>query len=347
MNVEGLLAEQRAYYRARAPEYDEWWQRRGRYDRGSDLTEEWDRQVAQVAGALDIFGTTGDVVEMARGTGWWTQRLARTAGKLTVLDSSPETLKLNRDRVGESDVEYVVADLFTWQPQRTYDAVFSSFWLSHVPRSRFRDFWSLVRSCLAPGAGCSSWTTATTRIQLARSTTPTSSVTVLIWTCAGCTTEARTRSSRSSTSPTSCGHFLATKGGQRSSKQRAGSSSEKPAWPTASRRPGQTRHMTLGRTIPLLPARKCPLPRVVGTVPRRHLWTAPARAMERPWSGEVVRPPGAAPIPPATVGGRVPARWREPFRRETFFSRRKGILRHPSCLASGHSGPSRGERWKA
>lgn len=31
------------------------------------------------------------------------------------------------------------------------DVVFFSFWLSHVPRSRFSAFWSLVRSCLAPG----------------------------------------------------------------------------------------------------------------------------------------------------------------------------------------------------
>src|ERR1700730_15137710 len=148
---EGLLAEQRAYYRARAPEYDEWWQRRGRYDRGSDLAEEWDRQVARVAAALDAFDATGDVLEMAGGTGWWTQSLARTAGHLTVLDASPETLNVNRNRVGRADVEYVVADLFSWQPERVYDVVFFSFWLSHVTRSRFPDFWSLVRSSLAPG----------------------------------------------------------------------------------------------------------------------------------------------------------------------------------------------------
>jgi hypothetical protein len=48
-------------------------------------------------------------------------------------------------------VDYLVADLFTWQPDRTYDVVFFSFWLSHVPRPRFSAFWSLVRSCLAPG----------------------------------------------------------------------------------------------------------------------------------------------------------------------------------------------------
>jgi hypothetical protein len=33
---EEVLSEQRAYYRGRAPEYDEWWQRRGRYDRGEE-----------------------------------------------------------------------------------------------------------------------------------------------------------------------------------------------------------------------------------------------------------------------------------------------------------------------
>jgi demethylmenaquinone methyltransferase/2-methoxy-6-polyprenyl-1,4-benzoquinol methylase len=48
-------------------------------------------------------------------------------------------------------VNYLVADLFMWEPKRTYDVVFFSFWLSHVPRSRFSAFWSLVRSCLAPG----------------------------------------------------------------------------------------------------------------------------------------------------------------------------------------------------
>ena len=43
-----------------------------------------------------------------------------------------------------------MADLFEWQPDSSYDVVFFSFWLSHVPRTRFGDFWSLVRSCLAP-----------------------------------------------------------------------------------------------------------------------------------------------------------------------------------------------------
>ena len=47
-------------------------------------------------------------------------------------------------------MNYVVADLFDWQGNSHYDVVFFSFWLSHVPRSRFGEFWSLVASWLTP-----------------------------------------------------------------------------------------------------------------------------------------------------------------------------------------------------
>jgi SAM-dependent methyltransferase len=150
VNDDDLLAEQRSFYRARAPEYDEWWQRRGHYDRGEEQLLEWQRQVAALDAALDAFRPMGNVLELAGGTGWWTTRLAETADRLTVVDSSPEALALNRERVGRPDVRYDVADLFEWQPDSSYDVVFFSFWLSHVPRTRFGDFWSLVRSCLAP-----------------------------------------------------------------------------------------------------------------------------------------------------------------------------------------------------
>ncbi len=147
---EQLLEEQQAFYRARAPEYDEWWQRRGRYDRGQDETQEWHRQVAIVDAALTSFGPAGNVLELAGGTGWWTQRLAQTAETLTVVDTSPEAIEINRERVGRTDVDYVVADVFGWRPSRSFDVVFFSFWLSHVPRRRFGAFWELVRSYLAP-----------------------------------------------------------------------------------------------------------------------------------------------------------------------------------------------------
>jgi demethylmenaquinone methyltransferase/2-methoxy-6-polyprenyl-1,4-benzoquinol methylase len=145
-----LLAQQVAYYRARAPRYDEWWQRSGPYDRGPESAAEWDRQLVLVEEALTAFSLSGDVLELAGGTGWWTQRLVRCAETLTVVDSSPEALEINRSRTGRDDIGYEVADVFSWLPDRAYDVVFFSFWLSHVLRQRFRAFWSIVRSCLSP-----------------------------------------------------------------------------------------------------------------------------------------------------------------------------------------------------
>lgn len=147
---DGLLEEQIEYYRARAGEYDEWFLRQGRYDRGPELNRQWFDEVREVVAALDSFAPTGRVLELAGGTGLWTERLVRSAASLTVVDASPETLAINRARVGDSRVRYVQSDIFSWRPDDRYDAVFFSFWLSHVPSERFTAFWSLVRSSLAP-----------------------------------------------------------------------------------------------------------------------------------------------------------------------------------------------------
>ena len=145
------LQEQIDYYRARAPEYDEWFLRVGRYDKGETLNKQWFSQIREVADALDEFRPAGAVLELACGTGWWTERLARYADHVTAVDSSPEALALNRERVGSDRVDYVQADIFKWRPTRTYDVAFFSFWLSHVPPEQFAPFWATVRAALAPG----------------------------------------------------------------------------------------------------------------------------------------------------------------------------------------------------
>src|ERR1700712_490185 len=43
-----ILAEQVAYYRKRAGEYDEWWFRTGRYDHGAELNAAWHADCAEV-----------------------------------------------------------------------------------------------------------------------------------------------------------------------------------------------------------------------------------------------------------------------------------------------------------
>lgn len=146
-----LLKEQIAYYKARADEYDEWFLRQGRYDRGDELNQQWFAEVSQVIEALTVFAPTGRVLELACGTGLWTQHLIRFAHSVTAVDASNEVLAINQSRTDSANVRYVEANIFEWHPDRHYDVVFFSFWLSHVPPEQFANFWELVRSCLTPG----------------------------------------------------------------------------------------------------------------------------------------------------------------------------------------------------
>jgi demethylmenaquinone methyltransferase/2-methoxy-6-polyprenyl-1,4-benzoquinol methylase len=146
-----LLDEQIAYYSARAAEYDEWFLRQGRYDRGEAHRAAWFAEVEAVEAALREARPRGRVLELACGTGLWTRRLLEHASELTAIDASPEVLELNRERVGSERVRYLQADLFRWQPRTEFDFVFFGFWLSHVPPDRFAAFWETVRAALAPG----------------------------------------------------------------------------------------------------------------------------------------------------------------------------------------------------
>lgn len=148
--LDDLLRQQIDYYRERAGEYDEWFLRQGRYDHGPERNAQWFAEVSEVAAALDAFAPRGDMLELACGTGLWTQYLTRYAESVTALDSSPEALALNHARVADPKVSYIEADLFTWQPDRQYDVVFFSFWLSRVPPESFAAFWDMVRRALAP-----------------------------------------------------------------------------------------------------------------------------------------------------------------------------------------------------
>ncbi len=149
--MDDLLASQQAYYRARAPEYDAWFLRQGRYDRGETHKAQWEAEVGRLEGALSDFAPTGDILELACGTGWWTERLSAYGSSLTAVDASPEVIALNKKRLPSKRIDYIQADLFTWQPEETFDTIFFSFWLSHVPPERFEGFWDLVRRSLKPG----------------------------------------------------------------------------------------------------------------------------------------------------------------------------------------------------
>lgn len=150
-HLEDLLEEQKSYYQARANEYDEWFYRRGRYDRGPEHRQKWEGEIEQMRQALADFHLTGHVLDIAAGTGIWTQELLKSADHVTVVDSSEEMMAVHRQKVQSEKITYTLADLFYWQPVMAYDGVFMGFWLSHVPPALLYDFIGTIAGALKPG----------------------------------------------------------------------------------------------------------------------------------------------------------------------------------------------------
>jgi demethylmenaquinone methyltransferase/2-methoxy-6-polyprenyl-1,4-benzoquinol methylase len=134
---ERAIADQIAYYRARAPEYDE--EFRGAHD---------PMLVAAVAAARP----RGRVLELACGTGAWTRSLiTHPVASILAVYAASEMLAVHGERIHDARVERLQADLFRWEPPERYDFVTFAFWLSHVPPARFRAFWDMVRGAVADG----------------------------------------------------------------------------------------------------------------------------------------------------------------------------------------------------
>jgi demethylmenaquinone methyltransferase/2-methoxy-6-polyprenyl-1,4-benzoquinol methylase len=134
---DALLAEQTAYYRAAAAEYDRPYAELERLQR--------------LLTVVDDLPVSGDVLELACGTGQWTPRLAARARSVTAVDAAAEMLAVARARGPFPNVRFLQADLFEWQPSRRFDTVFFAFWLSHVPPARLSGFWDTIAAVLAPG----------------------------------------------------------------------------------------------------------------------------------------------------------------------------------------------------
>ena len=117
------------YYRARAAEYEQIY-----YRRVPERRREIDDQVEDLRELV----RGKDILDLACGTGYWTQRMARTAGFIAAADISTEMLREARKKEYDAPTEFVMADLYSL-PFRavSFDVVTLGFWFSHQPKQEY------------------------------------------------------------------------------------------------------------------------------------------------------------------------------------------------------------------
>jgi demethylmenaquinone methyltransferase/2-methoxy-6-polyprenyl-1,4-benzoquinol methylase len=129
-----------AYYAARAAEYDRIY---AKPERQADLRriEAW---------LPEVFAGRS-VLELACGTGYWTQFIAPAAAHVLGVDAAVETLEIAKARTANRGVDFIVGDVYRLPvAAQAHDAGFAGFWLSHVPLDRLAAFFDEFHRTLRP-----------------------------------------------------------------------------------------------------------------------------------------------------------------------------------------------------
>jgi demethylmenaquinone methyltransferase/2-methoxy-6-polyprenyl-1,4-benzoquinol methylase len=131
------------YYSKRAAEYEQIYQKP---ERQHEL--EWLR------GRIPALLSERTVLEVACGTGYWTQFIARTAAMVHACDINDSVLEIAREKpIPKNRVDFFKADAVTLEGVPPgCDAAFAGFWWSHVKKSELAKFVQNLASKLEPGA---------------------------------------------------------------------------------------------------------------------------------------------------------------------------------------------------
>jgi ubiquinone/menaquinone biosynthesis C-methylase UbiE len=130
------------YYRSRAPEYDRFYQNPARQN---DLT--------RLRAWLTDLVRGRTILEVAAGTGYWTEVVTPVCKAITATDPVAETLAFAAKRQLGSNVELLTADAYDLsQFTSAFDTGMAHFWWSHIEKQRQAEFLSRFMRCLKPDA---------------------------------------------------------------------------------------------------------------------------------------------------------------------------------------------------
>jgi demethylmenaquinone methyltransferase/2-methoxy-6-polyprenyl-1,4-benzoquinol methylase len=131
------------YYRRRAAEYEAIY---ARPERQHDLS----LLKKMIPGKF--VGKT--VLEIACGTGYWTQEIAQAAKRVLATDVAEEPMRIAQAKsypAGKAAFE--TADAYALgEGLGRFNAAFAGFWWSHVPRERIAEFLGSLHARLEPGS---------------------------------------------------------------------------------------------------------------------------------------------------------------------------------------------------
>jgi demethylmenaquinone methyltransferase/2-methoxy-6-polyprenyl-1,4-benzoquinol methylase len=132
-----------SYYAKRAREYEQVYEK-----------PERQRELAWLRSRIPRLFRGRTVLEVACGTGYWTQHIAREAHRVYAGDINEAVLEIAREKpIARSKVTFMRADAITLEGTPPgCNAAFAGFWWSHVRKSAVRQFVANLAAKLEPGS---------------------------------------------------------------------------------------------------------------------------------------------------------------------------------------------------
>jgi ubiquinone/menaquinone biosynthesis C-methylase UbiE len=121
------------YYIDRADEYDM---------TAGYLDKEAEEMRTAIKKRHQAFLANKDVLEIACGTGYWTEVIAKTAKSVLAIDISQKMISIAQKKcMSCNNVTFHVSDAYSLKNiSGNFNAAYAHWWWSHIPKSRIRNF---------------------------------------------------------------------------------------------------------------------------------------------------------------------------------------------------------------
>lgn len=130
-----------AYYRDRAREYDKVY-----------LNPAEQGDLLKATNIFQGLFAQKTVLEIACGTGYWTERISQTATSVHATDINEELIDIAKGKTGNNNVTFSIADMYNMAPGKKYSGLFGGFIWSHILLQDLDDFLKNLNAVLVPGS---------------------------------------------------------------------------------------------------------------------------------------------------------------------------------------------------
>ncbi|MBN2227678.1 MAG: class I SAM-dependent methyltransferase [candidate division Zixibacteria bacterium] len=145
-SIRMIIEEMNRYYEARAPWHDQYM--------SYTSIDNMEALLSPIIVTCEPMITGKKVLEIACGTGNWTQVLAKRALSVVAVDISSSALEMAKQKlVDYQNVRLIECDAYRLDSiEEKFEAAFSADWWSHIPKRILPDFIASVNRRLYPGS---------------------------------------------------------------------------------------------------------------------------------------------------------------------------------------------------